>query len=66
MHFPHLSHWKTPTIGSKCITTASHPCGIALSIICTPLFRGKMHCDWFHELEIFQDRWRHGEKVGYW
>jgi len=35
------------------------------SIICTRLFRGKMHSDWFNGLEILQGRWQHGEKVGY-
>jgi hypothetical protein len=38
---------------------------IAHSIICTRLFRGKMHSDWFNEIEILQGRWQHGEKVGY-
>ena len=38
---------------------------IAHSIICTWLFRGKMHCDWFNGTEILQGRWQHGEKVGY-
>ena len=37
---------------------------IAHSIICTRLFRGKMHSDWFNGIEIFQVRWQHGEKVG--
>ena len=40
-------------------------CSIAHSIICTRLFRGKMHSDWFNGVEILQDRWQHGEKVGY-
>jgi hypothetical protein len=35
------------------------------SIICTRLFRGKMHSDWFNGIEILQGRWQHGEKVGY-
>jgi hypothetical protein len=26
---------------------------------------GKMHSDWFNRTEILQDRWQHGEKVGY-
>jgi len=34
-------------------------------IICTQLFRGKMHSDWFNGTEILQGRWQHGEKVGY-
>jgi len=38
---------------------------IAHSIICTRLFRGKMHSDWFSGIAIFQGRWQHGEKVGY-
>ena len=38
---------------------------IAHSIICTRLFRGKMHSDWFNGIEILQDRLQHGEKVGY-
>jgi len=25
-----------------------------------------MHSDWFHGVEIVQDRWQHGEEVGYW
>jgi hypothetical protein len=37
---------------------------IAHSIICTRLFRGKMHSDWFNGIEILQGRWQHGEKVG--
>jgi len=38
---------------------------IAHSIICTRLFRGKMHSDWFNGIEILPGRWQHGEKVGY-
>jgi len=38
---------------------------IAHCIICTRLFRGKMHSDWFNGIEILQGRWQHGEKVGY-
>ena len=38
---------------------------IAHSIICTRLFRGKMHSGWFNGIEILQGRWQHGEKVGY-
>jgi hypothetical protein len=38
---------------------------IAHSIICTRLFRRKMHSDWFKGIEILQGRWQHGEKVGY-
>ena len=40
-------------------------CSIAHSIICTWLFRGKMHSDWINGIEILQGRWQHGEKVGY-
>ena len=39
--------------------------GIAHSIICTRLFRGKMHSDWFNGIEILQGRWQDGENVGY-
>jgi hypothetical protein len=38
------------------------PCSIAHSIICTRLFRGKMHSEWFNGIEILQGRWQHGEK----
>jgi hypothetical protein len=38
---------------------------IAHSIICTRLFRGKMHSDWFNGMELLKGRRRHGEKVGY-
>jgi hypothetical protein len=37
---------------------------IAHSIICTRLFRGKMHSDWFNGTEI-QGRRQYAEKVGY-
>ena len=40
-------------------------CSIAHSIICTRLFRGKLHSDWFNGIEILPGRWQHGEKVGY-
>jgi len=40
-------------------------CSIAHSIICTRLFRGKMHSDWFNGIEIVQGRWQHGGNVGY-
>jgi len=40
-------------------------CCIAHSIICTQLFRGKMHSDWINRIEILQGGWQHGEKVGY-
>jgi len=39
-------------------------CSITHSIICTRLFRGKMHSDWFSGIEILQGRWQHGEKIG--
>jgi len=38
---------------------------IAQSIICTRLFRGKMHSDWFNGIEILQGWWQCGEKGGY-
>ena len=40
-------------------------CSIAHSIICTRLFRGKIHSDWFNGMETLQGRWQHGEKVVY-
>jgi len=40
-------------------------CSIAHSIICTRLFCGKMHSDWFNGMETLQGRWQHGEKAGY-
>jgi len=46
-------------------TVCNAACNIAHSIICTRLFRGKMHSDWFNGIEILQGRWQHGEKVGY-
>jgi hypothetical protein len=46
-------------------TVCNAACSIAHSIICTRLFRGKMHSDWFNGIEILQGRWQHGEKVGY-
>jgi len=36
-----------------------------ISIVCTQLFRGKMHSAWFNGIEILQGRWQHGEIVGY-
>ena len=47
------------------IASAMLLCSIALAIICTLLFRGKMRSDWFSGIEILQGRWQHGEKVGY-
>jgi hypothetical protein len=38
---------------------------IAHNIICTRLFRGKMHSDWFNGIDILQGRWQHGEKLEY-
>jgi hypothetical protein len=38
---------------------------IAHSMICTRLFRGKMHSDWFNGIEILQGRWQHGKEVGH-
>jgi hypothetical protein len=40
-------------------------CSIPHSTICTRLFRGKIHSDWFNGIEILQGRWQHGENVGY-
>jgi hypothetical protein len=50
----------------KYITTDSRQRSIAHSNICRRLFRGKMHSDWFHGVEIVQGRWQHGEEGGYW
>jgi len=58
MHFPA----KQPCTND---TVCNAACSIAHSVICTRLFRGKMHSDWFNEIEILQGRWQHGEKVGY-
>ena len=67
MHLSRLSRRKTLKIGSKCITTASHhQSSTALSITCTRLFRGKMHSDCFHGVEILQGRWQHREEMGFW
>ena len=41
------------------------PAKLAHSIICTRLFCGKMHPDWFNGIEILQGSWQHGEKMGY-
>jgi len=57
MHFP----TKQACIN---VTVRNAACSIAHSIICTWLFHGKMHSDWFNGIEILQGRW-HGEKVGY-
>jgi hypothetical protein len=49
----------------KMIMCAMLLCSIAHSIICTRLFRGKIHSDWFNGIEILQGRWQRREKVGY-
>jgi len=59
MHFPA----KQPYCTNDTVCNAA--CSIAHSIICTLLFRGKMHSDWFNGTEILQGRWQRGEKVGY-
>jgi len=46
-------------------TLPTNDSSIAHSIICTWLFHGKMHSDWFNGIAILQGRWQHGEKVGY-
>jgi len=56
--YPRNSH-------AQMILCAMLLCSIAHSIICTRLFSGKMHSDWFNGIEIPQGRWQHGEKVGY-
>jgi hypothetical protein len=38
---------------------------IAHSVICTLLFRRKIHYDWFNGIDILQSKWQHGEKLGY-
>jgi hypothetical protein len=38
---------------------------VAHSIICTRLFRGKMHSDWFNGIEMLRGKEQHEEKVGY-
>ena len=58
MHFP----TKQPCAND---TVCNAVCSIAHSIICTWLFRGKMHSDWFNGIEILQGRWQRGGKVGY-
>ena len=56
----YVHHSRVQTI--LCATLHS---SIAHSIICTRLFRGKMHSEWFNGTELLQGRWQHGEKVGY-
>ena len=46
-------------------TVCNAACNIAHSTICTLLFRGKTHSDWFNGVETLQGRRQHGEKVGY-
>jgi hypothetical protein len=46
-------------------TVRNATCSIAHSIICTRLFRGKMHSDWFNGIEILQGRWQNGENMWY-
>jgi len=62
-----LFHWTSHNAFSRVqmILCAMLNSSIAQSIICTWLFRGKMHSDWFNETEILQGRWQPGEKVGY-
>ena len=55
MHFPA----KQPYCTNDTVCNAA--CSIAHSIICTRLFLGKMHSDWFNGIEILQVRWQHGE-----
>jgi len=68
MHFPAKQPCTNDTV---CNAAMQHCigalllCSIAHSIICTRLFRGKMHSDWFTGIEILQGRWQHGDKVGY-
>jgi hypothetical protein len=38
----------------NCVCCAA--CSVAHTIICTRLFCGKMHCDWFNRIEILQGR----------
>ena len=48
-----------------CYTVCNVACSIAHCIICTLLFRGKMHSDWFNGIAILQGRWQHEKRVGY-
>ena len=66
MHLPCLSHWKKLNIRSKYISTESCPSSTAHSTICTQLFRGKMHSNWFQRVQTLQGRWQHADKEGYW
>jgi hypothetical protein len=58
MHFPVKQLYTNNAV-------CNAACSNAHSIICTRLFCGKMHSDWFNRIEILQGRWQHGEKVGY-
>jgi hypothetical protein len=58
MHFPAKQPCTYDTVRNA-------SCSIAHSIICTRLFREKMHSDWFNGIDILQGRWQHEEKVGY-
>jgi len=58
MHVPMKQPCTNDTVCNAAVS-------IAHSIICTWLFRGKMHSDWFNRIEILQGRRQHGEKVGY-
>jgi hypothetical protein len=62
--FRHIHEYYSPQNIST-ILCAMLLCSIAHSIICTRLFRGKMHSDWFSGIEPLQGRRQHGEKVGY-
>jgi hypothetical protein len=66
MHFPAKQPCTNDTWNRfECaVGSVRHP-QHTQSIICTRLFRGKMHSDWFNGIEILQGRWQHGEKVGY-
>jgi len=57
--FPRNSRTVQMTLCAKLQSSIAH------SIICTLLFRRKMHSDWFNGIEMLQGRWQHGEIVGY-
>jgi len=61
-----LFHWTSQNAFShvQMILCAMLHSSIAHSIICTRLFHGKMHSDWFNRTEILQGRWQHTEKLG--
>jgi len=60
-----LFHWNSQDAFSRETAVYSIICTRLHSTICTRLFRGKMHSDWFNGIEILQGRWQHGDKVGY-